>query len=102
MLVPKSKDPVDILVLGCVEHEEFCYETRVDDVSIRVIHRLSEVRPGSDCLPRGGTKITHRCEITGASADRWGPAIGPDFVSGIPAAVNRLAELAGQRSGTPE
>ncbi|MGW1076762.1 hypothetical protein [Streptomyces sp. NPDC002537] len=100
VLTRKGGDPIGIAVTRAVENSELVYEAQLDDLSsVRMIHRLSEVQTGSICLPRGGTKIVHRCEVTGLSTGRFGSFDGPDLAAGIPESVHRLAEMARLRIG---
>ena len=45
----------------------------------------------------GGTKITHKAAIDGPLTFLWNPAIGRIVKRGLPAGVERLAELAPQK-----
>ena len=41
-------------------------------------------------LEGGGTKVTHRLEITGPAADQVGPELGPAITEDFPEALDAL------------
>lgn len=86
-LTPRGRDVIPFTLVLVEENAVFIDETRIDDTLLTFIHRLE---PGED----GGTKITHRVEISGPSADRAGPQIGPQITVGIPVTLANLAEIA--------
>ncbi|WP_425824864.1 hypothetical protein [Streptomyces fractus] len=81
-----------IALTDIAEGTGFAYRARIGEAAhLQALHHLTPVEAGRwSTLPGGGTKITHRYEITGLAAGR----IAPGFATNIAHAVTRLAELA--------
>ena len=56
----------------------------VDGTQVRVFHRLLP-------LPAGGTRVVYATQVTGPSADEFGPMVAGDFPE-VLAALKRLLE----------
>jgi len=65
-------------------------ETVFGDVTLTFRHTL-------DALDGGGTRVTHRLDITGPAADTTGPELGPQISDDFPAAMAALLAAAEHR-----
>jgi hypothetical protein len=88
-LTPRGRDAIPFTLVHVDENASFTDETIIDGLVLRFIHTLDEVG-------NGRTKITHRVEISGPTADQVGPHLGPQITDGIPVTVANLAEIAGR------
>lgn len=84
-----GQELLDFQLVWVEEGRGFEDLTVLDDagVTVRVRHALEP-------LPRGGTRITYRCAISGDAADRVGPEIGRAITGDFPAVMAALAARA--------
>lgn len=87
ILTPTGQGPLPFHMLEATPYSGFSDETEVPGATLRFIHRLLP-------LDSGGTRVTHRVEIDGPSADELGPAVGPQITAGIPETMASLARHA--------
>jgi hypothetical protein len=87
-MTPIGQDPITSTIVENTEGTRYADETTFGGVTLRFSHTLSSVA--------GGTRIVHRLEITGASADEVGPEIGPQITSDFPEAMDGLIAYAGK------
>lgn len=84
---PTGQDPLASVITGITENERYADETDLGDVILRFSHTLAK-------LPDGGTRITHRLEITGPKAGELGPELGPAITADFPEAMAALLAYA--------
>ena len=78
-LTPEGQETVRMRLIDVRENEGFSDETEFAGVTLRFVHRL--VR-----LDSGGTRVTHRVEVTGPGAEEIGSAVTsdtPDAMAGL-------------------
>jgi hypothetical protein len=80
---PKGQDPITSVIVQATENELYADQTDLDEVTLRFSHTLRR-------LARGGTRVTHRLEITGPAADQVGPVLGPAITEDFPEAMDAL------------
>jgi uncharacterized protein YndB with AHSA1/START domain len=80
---PKGQDPITSVILEATENRAYADQTDLGEVTLRFSHTLQP-------LEGGGTKITHRLEITGPTADQLGPELGPAITEDFPEAMDAL------------
>jgi hypothetical protein len=84
---PPGQDALRSRLVDVRENERFVDETRVDDLVVRVAHRIER-------LGAGRTRVVYALEAEGPGASEIGPAIASDF----PEVLAALAERATKRS----
>ncbi|MFF5211248.1 SRPBCC family protein [Streptosporangium sp. NPDC000396] len=85
-MTPTGQDGVRFTIIELKENELFADETDLGDVKLHFIHTLLRID--------GGTRVTHRVEITGPAAEQVGPHLGPAITSDLPDAMEALVKLA--------
>lgn len=80
---PKGQDPITSVILEASENQRYADQTDLGEVTLRFSHTLQP-------LQGGGTKVTHRLEITGPAADQVGPELGPAITEDFPEAMEAL------------
>jgi len=75
------------VITAITERELYADETDLGDVILRFSHTLTR-------LADGGTRITHRLEITGPKAYELGPELGPAITADFPEAMQALLAYA--------
>jgi hypothetical protein len=80
---PKGQDPITSVILEASENQRDADQTDLGEVTLRFSHTLQP-------LQGGGTKVTHRLEITGPAADQVGPELGPAITEDFPEAMEAL------------
>ncbi len=80
---PKGQDPVASVIVEATENRVYADQTTLGEVTLRFSHTLEP-------LEGGGTKVTHRLEITGPAADQVGPELGPAITEDFPQAMEAL------------
>ncbi len=80
---PKGQDPVASVIVEATENRVYADQTTLGEVTLRFSHTLEP-------LEGGGTKVTHRLEITGPAADQVGPELGPAITEDFPEAMDAL------------
>jgi Polyketide cyclase / dehydrase and lipid transport len=85
-MTPSGQEAIRSTIVEISENERYADETEFGGVVLRFSHTLSPL--GS------GTRIVHRLEISGPSADQAGPQIGPSIVEDFPEAMSGLIAYA--------
>lgn len=80
---PKGQDPITLVIVEATENQLYADQTSMGEVTLRFSHTLQP-------LEGGGTKVTHRLEITGPAADQVGPELGPAITEDFPEALDAL------------
>jgi hypothetical protein len=80
---PKGQDPITSVIIQAAENRVYADQTDMGDVTLRFSHTLQP-------LEAGGTRVTHRLEITGPAADQVGPELGPAITEDFPEAMDAL------------
>jgi len=84
---PTGQEPITSVITAITENELYADETDLGDVILRFSHTLTR-------RADGGTRITHRLEITGPKADELGPELGPAITADFPEAMQALLACA--------
>jgi len=82
-MVGQPDPAITSVIVEATENQLYADQTNMGDVTLRFSHTL---RP----LPGGGTKVTHRLEITGSAAGEVGPDLGPAITEDFPEAMDAL------------
>jgi uncharacterized protein YndB with AHSA1/START domain len=90
-MTPKGQDPIVSTIVAITEPEYYADRTEFGGVTLQFSHRLTR-------LANGGTRITHRLEITGDAAAELGPRLGPEITSDFPEAMDGLVACAAAQS----
>ena len=85
---PYGQDPITSVIVEAVENRVYADQTEFGGVTLRFSHALEP-------LASGGTRVTHRLEITGPEADRVAPELGPAITEDFPQAMDALLARAG-------
>jgi Polyketide cyclase / dehydrase and lipid transport len=80
---PQGQDPITSVIVQATENRMYADETSMGEVTLRFSHTLKP-------LEGGGTRVTHRLEITGPAADDVGPELGPAITEDFPEAMAAL------------
>jgi len=83
VMKPKGQDPITSVIVQATENRAYADQTTLGEVTLRFSHTLEP-------LASGGTKVTHRLEITGPAADEAGPELGPAITEDFPQAMEAL------------
>ncbi|MCX4750866.1 SRPBCC family protein [Kitasatospora sp. NBC_01287] len=86
-MTPAGQDPVELRIGDLVPGELFIDEAEFDGLLLRTAHRLEPVGPGR-------TRVVYRMEITGPTADRLGPEVGPAVTGDWPVTMAALVKAA--------
>lgn len=86
VLKPKHGPQAKFVLSEVQEELRFVDQTKVIGTTLTFIHELQPMQ--------NGTKITHRVEITGLLAPVLGATLGRQLKTGLPSAVQNLAQLA--------
>ena len=92
VLKPKGGPPVKFVLTRVEEGRAFSDSASLPLARMRFHHELAPAAGG-------GTKVTHRVEISGPLGPVFGWLIGRGIRKGLPHAVARLARLAEQSGG---
>ena len=84
---PTGQEPITSVIAAITENEFYADQTDLGDVILRFSHTLTR-------RAQGGTRITHRLEITGPKADELGPELGPAITADFPEAMQALLAYA--------
>ncbi|GAA2271753.1 SRPBCC family protein [Nonomuraea roseoviolacea subsp. roseoviolacea] len=85
VMTPQGQDEVRARITRADENDTFADETVFGEVVLRFTHTLEPFA--------GGTRVTHRLEVTGPGAEEIGPAVAADLPDAV-AALVKLAETA--------
>jgi hypothetical protein len=88
---PKGQDPIISVIVQATENRLYADQTDLGEVALRFSHTLQP-------LAGGGTRVTHRLEITGPAADQLGPELGPAITEDFPEAMDALLARAASAS----
>jgi uncharacterized protein YndB with AHSA1/START domain len=80
---PKGQDPITSVIVEASENRRYADQTDLGEVTLRFSHTLEP-------LAGGGTRVTHRLQITGPAADQVGPELGPAITEDFPEAMDAL------------
>jgi len=80
---PTGQDPIRSTIVEIRPNEVYADETTFGDVRLRFSHTLLR-------LDHGRTRLSHRLEISGPTADEVGPALGPGITEDFPDAMAAL------------
>jgi Polyketide cyclase / dehydrase and lipid transport len=83
VMKPKGQDPITSVIVEAAEERVYADQTDLGEVTLRFSHTLQP-------LASGGTRVTHRLEITGPAADTVGPELGPAITEDFPEAMDAL------------
>ena len=84
---PTGQEPITSVIAAITENEFYADQTDLGDVILRFSHTLTR-------RTEGGTRITHRLEITGPKASELGPELGPAITADFPEAMQALLAYA--------
>jgi uncharacterized protein YndB with AHSA1/START domain len=90
---PKGQDPITSVIVEARENRRYADQTDLGEVTLRFSHTLEP-------LAGGGTRVTHRLEITGPAADQVGPELGPAITEDFPEAMDALLARAASASAS--
>jgi hypothetical protein len=90
-VTPVGQDTFRSRIVDLVDGETYADETTFGDLTLLFRHTLVDVADG--------TRVTHRLEIDGASADVVGPELGPQISDDFPESMQALLAEAARRSG---
>ena len=90
---PKGQDPITSVIIQAAENRVYADQTDMGDVTLRFSHTLQP-------LAGGGTRVTHRLEITGPAGDQIGPELGPAITEDFPEAMDALLARAASASAS--
>ncbi len=83
VMKPTGQDPITSVIVEATENRSYADQTTLGEVTLRFSHTLEP-------LEGGGTKVTHRLEITGPAAEAVGPELGPAITADFPEAMDAL------------
>jgi uncharacterized protein YndB with AHSA1/START domain len=86
-MTPRGQDPVTSVITGVEENKRYADRAEFGGVTLSFSHTLTG-------LPGGGTRVTHRLEITGDEAGQLGPQLGPMITEDFPDAMAALLAYA--------
>ena len=82
VMKPNGQDPITSVIVEASENRVYADQTDMGEVTLRFSHTLEPLE--------GGTRVTHRLEITGPAADQVGPELGPAIAEDFPEAMDAL------------
>jgi hypothetical protein len=80
---PNGQDPITSVIVEATQNSVYAHQTSMGEVTLHCSHTLEP-------LEGGGTKVTHRLEITGPAAEEVGPELGPASTEDVPEAMDAL------------
>ncbi len=89
-LTPVGQDSFHSTIVDLVENETYADRTEFGDLVLTFRHTLTPIA--------SGTRVTHRLEIDGESADQVGPELGPQISDDFPESMAALFEQATLRA----
>jgi hypothetical protein len=93
-VTPQGQDTMRSVIVELDEERGYADRTSFGDVVLLFRHTLTP-------LHGGGTRVTHRLEISGPAAEEVGPDLGPKISSDFPITMTELLAAAGARSASP-
>ena len=85
-VTPAGQETFESRIVDLVDNETYADETAFGDTKLLFRHTLVPVD--------GGTRVTHRLEISGPSAAEVGPELGPQISGDFDASMAKLFEQA--------
>ncbi|MEO5755811.1 MAG: SRPBCC family protein [Mesorhizobium sp.] len=85
-VTPVGQDTFESTIVDLVENVTYADETSFGDTQLLFRHTLAPVA--------GGTRVTHRLEISGPSAAEVGPELGPQISGDFDTSMAKLFEQA--------
>ena len=82
-MTPVGQDPIVSTIVAITDAAYYADRTDLGPVTLEFSHTLTR-------LGTGGTRITHRLEITGDGAAELGPQLGPEITADFPEAMDGL------------
>ena len=86
-VTPVGQDSFESTIVDLVEDQTYADRTDFGSVVLMFRHTLVPAD--------GGTRVTHRLEISGADADDVGPELGPQIIGDFPESMAALLVAAG-------
>jgi hypothetical protein len=93
-VTPQGQDTMRSEIVELEEGRGYADRTSFGDLALLFRHTLSP-------LDGGGTRVTHRLEISGPGAEGAGPELGPQISGDFPATMSELITAARARSARP-
>jgi hypothetical protein len=87
-VTPVGQGTFESVIVDLVENETYADETSFGGATLLFRHILESVE--------GGTRVTHRLDISGPAADEVGPELGPQISGDFDVTMARLLERAGE------
>ncbi|GAB3394531.1 hypothetical protein GCM10027568_25320 [Humibacter soli] len=81
-VTPAGQETFDSTIVDLVEGRTYADETIFGDLTLTFRHTLEATE--------GGTRVTHRLEIDGVSADEIGPELGEQIAGDFPESMAQL------------
>jgi hypothetical protein len=88
-VTPQGQATMTSVITECTENEVYADRTRFGGLELAFRHTLV-------ALPGGGSRVTHRLEISGDESDALGPEVGPAIAADFPATMADLLAAAEQ------
>ena len=85
-VTPVGQDTFELTIVDLIDTVTYADETSFGDTKLLFRHTLVPVE--------GGTQVTHRLEISGASAAEVGPQLGPQISGDFDVSMAKLFDLA--------
>ncbi|MDM7854857.1 SRPBCC family protein [Cellulomonas alba] len=86
-VTPVGQETFASRIVDLEDERTYADETTFGDVTLLFRHTLG-------ALPDGGTRVTHRLDITGPAADEVGPELGPQIAGDFPESMAALLAAA--------
>ena len=90
-VTPQGQGTFRSRIIELVPREVYADETAFGDITLLFRHTLEAID--------GGTRVTHRLEISGPTSDQVGPELGAQISEDFPEAMQALFAWAGERQG---
>jgi hypothetical protein len=92
-VTPQGQETMRSEIVELEEGRTYADRTSFGDLTLLFRHTLEP-------LSGGGTRVTHRLEISGPGADEVGPELGPEISADFPVTMNELLSAARARSAS--
>jgi uncharacterized protein YndB with AHSA1/START domain len=92
-VTPQGQETFQSRIVDLVENQTYADETTYGDVTLLFRHTLQP-------LDDGGTRVTHRLEISGPGADQVGPELGPQISGDFDESMAQLLHQAAAFTST--
>lgn len=91
-VTPQGQDTMRSVIVELDEGRSYADSTSFGELTLLFRHTLEPLE--------GGTRVTHRLEISGAEASTVGPELGPQISGDFPVAMRELLSAAERADGT--